>query len=179
MAGRREQPTEEPPGEAIPRTHHGCSRSLLTELVKGWIAHSFFCRVLPVEQSQGEGLGESEDGVVHQHHVRVEEGGARPHVVGGKPHLDEEHGNVLVEAVHEHLRDPGIVPSTVDEEKPLKEAELGDGKVGAVGGLQSFVARYTHTDSCGLEDTNLSSCVFFWFWIQWVNGVDVSGKKRE
>ena len=73
--------------------------------------------------------------------------------------MDEEHGDVLVEAVHEHLRDPGIVPSTMDEEKPLKKAELGDGKVGAIGGLQSFVARYAHTDSCRLEDTNLISCV--------------------
>ena len=114
--------------------------AFLTELVKFWVAHSFLCRVFSVKESKGEWLGKCEDDVVHQHHIWVKEGGASPHVVGSEPHLDEEHGDVLVEAVDEDLGHPGIVPCTVDKEETLEKAELCNGEVCTVGRLQTFVS---------------------------------------
>ena len=58
-----------------------------------------------------------------------------PVVVEGEPQLDDVEADVLVEAVEDHLGDAGVVPRAVHQEQAGQVAELGDRKVGRIGGL--------------------------------------------
>jgi hypothetical protein len=64
--------------------------------------------------------------------------------------LDKVECDILVEGVDKDFGDPRVVPGAVDEEQPLEEAELGDGEVRGVGGLEPLVARKADPDPRGL-----------------------------
>ena len=61
-----------------------------------------------------------------------------------------------------YLADPGVVPGTVNKQQAGQETELGDRKVGTVGGLQIKKYRYVSKSSehcCTLSSMNiLHSC---------------------
>ena len=58
-----------------------------------------------------------------------------------------------------YLRYSGIIPSPVDKQQPGEEPELGDGKVGRVGGLQPLVAGDADADVGLLDHCDVVSTV--------------------
>ena len=70
---------------------------------------------------------------------------ACPVVIGGVPKLDNVKGDVFVERVEDCLGYPGVEPRPVNKEEPRQEPELGDGEVGTVDSLHSFVSGDAHT----------------------------------
>ena len=47
----------------------------------------------------------------------------------GEPEVSEGEGKIFVEEVFEEFAHSDVRPAAVDEQKPLQEAELGNGKV--------------------------------------------------
>mmetsp|Transcript_1248 Transcript_1248/g.3760 ORF Transcript_1248/g.3760 Transcript_1248/m.3760 type:complete len:684 (-) Transcript_1248:1219-3270(-) len=103
--------------------------------------------------------GEEEEEVEEGGEVVGEEGGAR---VAGEEAKEEEgdgEAGVLVERVEDEDGDAAVAPAAVDEEEALEEAELGDGEVGGVDGLEALVARDADADLGGHDHVDVVRAV--------------------
>ena len=73
--------------------------------------------------------------------------------------IDWERCTVAAGSELVYLADPGVVPGTVNKQQAGQETELGDRKVGTVGGLQ--IKKYRYVSKSSEHCCTLSSMIFF------------------
>ena len=82
----------------------------------------------------------------------IRHGQAVGQVLSRAPHLHDVEADVFVEGVQDDLGETVVAPDAVRQHELVEEAELGNGVVRAVGGLQALSAADAYAYICCLRE---------------------------